>query len=218
MTDRSGTGIKTSTPAARWRRRSADRPDEILDAALDVFIESGFDTARVEDIAARAGISKAGVYLYFDSKLALLKALISREVAPVTARAAALAQAGTADPEATLRLIVQTMMGAMMQPRLFAIPRLMFALSNRFPEIAEFYRTEALEHAMKAVRGLVAAGIAKGLFREIDPGLALRSIVGPVMFTAIWHHVLHGEPDSDPARVAQQIVDVILNGLRRGAP
>jgi AcrR family transcriptional regulator len=213
------TNQKTMSAAAsvKWRRRAASRPDEILDAALDVFIEAGFDSARMDDIAARAGISKAGVYLYFDSKLDLLKALISREVAPITGRAAMLAEAGTADPEATLRLIVQTIIGVMMQPRVFAIPRLMFAISNRFPEIADFYRTEALEHAMKAVRGLVAAGVEKGVFREVDPDLALRSIIGPVMFTAIWHHVLRGQPDKDPAAVARHLVDLILNGLRRSA-
>lgn len=208
----------SKTPgAAKWRRRAADRPDEILDAALDVFIETGFDAARMEDIAARAGISKAGVYLYFDSKVALLKALISREVAPVTARAAMLAQAGTADPEATIRLVVQTMVGVMMQPRVFAIPRLMFAISNRFPEIAEFYRTEVLEQGIAAMKQLVAAGTASGAFRTVDPDLAIRSIIGPMIFTAIWHHVLNGDPDRDPASVAPKLIDVILNGLKKGA-
>ncbi|MCC6919257.1 MAG: TetR/AcrR family transcriptional regulator [Alphaproteobacteria bacterium] len=205
-------------PAGKWRRRSADRPDEILDAALDVFIEQGFDAARMEDIGARAGISKAGIYLYFDGKVALLKALIRREVAPVTERAAVLAEAGRADPEAALRQIVRTILGVMLQPRVFAIPRLMFAISNRFPEIAEYYRTEVIAHGMGALRGLIDAGIAKGVFRPVDPDLALRSIIGPMMFTAIWHHVLNGEPDTDPGGTAQKLIDVILNGLRRSTP
>ena len=48
--------------------------------------------------------------------------------------------------------------------------------------------------------------------------LALRAIIGPMMFTAIWRHVLNGDPDEDPSGVAQQLIDVILNGLRRSAP
>jgi len=204
-------------PVAKWRRRSADRPGEILDAALDVFIEQGFDAARMEDIAARAGISKAGVYLYFESKIELLKALIRREVAPVTAQAAMLAKAGAADPEATLRLVVQTVVGVMMQPRVFAIPRLMFTISNRFPEIAEYYRGEVIEQGMGALRELIAAGIAKGVFRAVDPDLAIRSIIGPMIFTGIWHHVLNGDPDRDPASAAPKLIDIILNGLKEGA-
>ncbi len=66
----------------RWKRRAALRPEEILEAALAEFTENGFEAARMEDIARRAGISKAGVYLYFPSKDALLEALIEAKVAP----------------------------------------------------------------------------------------------------------------------------------------
>jgi AcrR family transcriptional regulator len=59
------------------RRRKQARPRELLDAALAVFVEKGFAAARAEDIAARAGVSKATLYLYFRSKDDLLKALIA---------------------------------------------------------------------------------------------------------------------------------------------
>ncbi len=62
--------------AGKWRRRAEARPDELLDAALDEFIARGFDAARVEDIAKRAGLSKGAVYLYFKSKEEVLRALI----------------------------------------------------------------------------------------------------------------------------------------------
>ena len=71
---------KPGEPKPRWRRRADERPDEILDAALEEFTDRGFDATRVEDIAARAKISKAGVYLYFDRKEDILRALIEREV------------------------------------------------------------------------------------------------------------------------------------------
>ena len=51
----------------KFRRRAEARPDEVLDAALDLFIEKGFAETRVEDIAKRAGLSKGAVYLYFPS-------------------------------------------------------------------------------------------------------------------------------------------------------
>ncbi len=57
-------------------RRPGERPAEILAAALELFAEKGFSATRMDDVAARAGLSKAGVYLYFKDKTALLKALV----------------------------------------------------------------------------------------------------------------------------------------------
>src|SRR5258706_1763357 len=71
---------KTQAPAetetTRWRRRKDARPQEILEAALSVFAERGFAAARMEQIAARAGVSKGTIYLYFDSKEAVFRALV----------------------------------------------------------------------------------------------------------------------------------------------
>ncbi len=203
-----------TTPSTRWKRRAAARPDEILDAALDVFIEAGFDAARMDDIAARAGISKAGVYLYFDSKEALLRALISREIAPIAMQLTAIAEAGQADPEATLRLMATAAIERLSDQRFFAVPRLIIAISGRFPDIADFYRTEIVETAMAALAKLVSAGIDKGVFRPVDPVLAVRAIIGPVMFAALWRHVLRGDLDIPPAKVIEGQVDLLLNGLK----
>src|SRR5262245_10903240 len=69
---------KTSSrrETVRWRRRAEARPQEILEAALAVFAERGFAAARMETIAARAGVSKGTLYLYFDSKEEIFKALL----------------------------------------------------------------------------------------------------------------------------------------------
>ena len=72
----------SSTPSpvpARQRRKQA-RPMELLDAALDLFVERGFAATRSEDVAARAGVSKGTLYLYDPSKEELLKAVISHNV------------------------------------------------------------------------------------------------------------------------------------------
>src|SRR3954469_24062736 len=89
-------------PEARWKRRAGARPDEILDAALAEFTERGFEAARMEDIAKRAGISKGGVYLYFPSKTALLEALIEAKVSPLARLAQTIAATGADDPMAAL--------------------------------------------------------------------------------------------------------------------
>ena len=69
-----------SVPPKRERRKQ-DRPGELLDAALDLFVEKGFAATRVEEVAARAGFSKGTLFLYFPSKEDLFKAVVRASMA-----------------------------------------------------------------------------------------------------------------------------------------
>lgn len=216
---------KTSRTAAKVslaprRRRPDDRPEEILDAALSEFLEKGFDQARMEDVAARAGISKAGVYLYFRSKDDLLRALIEKEIAPIARNARALAEAGAENPEATLRTVVGGFLSALEDPRVAAAPRLVLSLAGRFPEIAAFYRETVVEHGLAAFRTVHEAGVKKGVFRKENPMVVARAVLGPVLVQLLWTYVLQGEPDGLSARGrAEKQVDFLLEGMlvRKGA-
>src|SRR4051812_12520824 len=66
----------------KFRRRKAERPGEIVAAALAVFAEKGFAAARLEEIAARAGVSKGALYLYFETKEDLFRAVVGQAIAP----------------------------------------------------------------------------------------------------------------------------------------
>lgn len=203
-----------ATARPRWRRRAEARPDEILDAALEEFTERGFEAARVEDIAKRAGLSKAGVYLYFPSKMALLEALIESRVSPLAAQAQALAQAGKDDPLAALRLIARVAAHRMADPNVVAVPRLVIGISGRFPEISDYYRTHVVEKARGALEALIKAGIANGQIRDVDVNAAVRAFIGPLFFEAMWTHVLRGESAlREPENLIEQHFDVLLNGL-----
>ena len=125
--------------ARKWTRRAEVRPGEILEAALAEFTERGFDAARMEDVAKRAGISKAGVYLYFESKEALLKALIESRVAPLLQGAFTAAAPMMASPKAAMRLIATGIVTRLADPQNFAVPRLVIAVAARFPEIADYF-------------------------------------------------------------------------------
>ena len=115
------------------RRRPEARPDEILDAALSVFVEQGFTAARVEDIAKRAGLSKGAVYLYFPSKEAMLEALVEQSAARVADALSDLAEAGAElDPEVALRTGLRMALSTLSQPEISAAPRLILAEAARF--------------------------------------------------------------------------------------
>src|SRR3954468_24857852 len=63
----------------RERRKEA-RPGELLEAALDLFVEKGFAATRAEEVAARAGVSKGTLFLYFPSKEELFKAVVRENI------------------------------------------------------------------------------------------------------------------------------------------
>jgi AcrR family transcriptional regulator len=205
---------KPARPARKWKRRAEARPDEILDAALNEFTERGFDAARMEDVARRAGLSKAGVYLYFESKEALLKALIARKVAPLAQQARAVVAAGGADPAGALRMLATLAAARLADPTNFAVPRLVISISARFPEIAEYHRVHVVGVVREAVETLIAAGIAKGVFRNVDPRAAARALIGPLFFEAMWTHVLRGESAfAAPETLIEAQLDLLLEGL-----
>lgn len=205
----------TSTETApRWRRRAEARPEEILEAALAEFIARGFEAARMEDIAKAAGISKAAIYLYFPSKVAVLEALIEAKVAPLARQAQTLAAAGEADPLMALRMLATAIAHRLADPNVFAVPRLVIGVSGRFPEITEYYRTHVVAVARNALETLIRSGIAKGAIRAADPSAIVRAFIGPFLFEAMWTHVLAGETAlNDPQKLIESQFDILLNGL-----
>jgi AcrR family transcriptional regulator len=216
---------KVEAPAKRvtrrgpaWSRRADARPDEILDAALAEFIAKGFDAARMEDIAARAGISKGAVYLYFPAKESLLRALIEREVKPVFANVQTMV-ATIPDPKAAIKGIATMIMQRMADPRLAAIPFLVISIANRFPELAHYYRKEVVEPAKNAMEALVERGIAMGQFRKVEPRAVVRALAGPLMFEVIWAHGLKGPSYfTQKPPIAETQFDLLMRGLEAEKP
>ena len=207
----------SAKPKPTWRRRADARPDEILTAALDEFIAKGFDSARIEDIAAKAGLSKGAVYLYFDSKEALLRALVEREIAPLVGRLTAAAEAEAQDPKTALAFFLGGVATLISNPRIFAVPRLVISIAARFPELRDHYRRSVAEPGRAAIERLIRRGIELGQFRPVDPVAATRAIIGPLLFEALWTHVLAGESAlADPAKFVRGQIDVLVHGL--GAP
>ncbi len=168
----------------------------------------------MEDIGKRAGISKAAVYLYFPSKMALLEALIEAKVSPLAKQAQTLASAGQADPLMALRMLATMAAARLADPKIIAVPRLIIGISGRFPEIATYYRTHVVDKARVALESLIEHGMKSGAIRRADKNAVVRAFIGPLFFEAMWTHVLGGETAlSDPQKLVEQQFDVLLNGL-----
>jgi AcrR family transcriptional regulator len=208
----------TNPSEPRWRRRADARPEEILDAALAEFTARGFDAARMEDIARRAGLSKAAIYLYFPSKMAVLEALIEAKVAPLAQGVQMLATMGADTPLFALRMLATAAAHRLADPSLIAVPRLVIGISGRFPEIATYYRDHVVSIARAALETLIEAAMAKGQIRRADKDAVVRAFIGPLFFEAMWTHVLSGQTAlTDPQKLIEQQFDVLLSGLETRA-
>jgi len=204
------------TKSQRWQRRKEARPAEILAAALDVFRARGFAAARLEDVAAKAGVSKGTLYLYFQSKEALFKALVREAVLPNIERAEALVRAHPG-PASTILAELLTNFGLLMatDDRVSAFPKLMIAEAGNFPELARFYLHKVIRRGMRLMAGIIRRGIETGEFQAVDPAAAARLAVAPILFLALWRHSFAAfDPGAPkPRRIVESHVQVFLAGL-----
>jgi AcrR family transcriptional regulator len=126
------------------RRRKEARPQELLDAALELFVEKGFAAARAEEVAIRAGVSKGTLYLYYPSKEDLLKAVIKKNLSERLAAGAA--QAADFEGSATelIRSLLVDWWTQIYDDPASAVFKLIITEARTFPEIAEFYAREVI--------------------------------------------------------------------------
>jgi len=173
--------VQADSAAPKFRRRAEARPDEILDAALMLFVEKGYTQTRVDDVARLAGLSKGGVYLYFPSKDALLEGLVRRAVSPLAAQALEMMAGATGDPRPIVRAILTLATNALADDRTIAIPKLVIREAVTVPRIAEIYRAEILDRMLAALTGLFQQAVDAGHIRPVDPALTVRSLLGPIL-------------------------------------
>jgi AcrR family transcriptional regulator len=199
----------------KFRRRAEARPDEVLDAALQLFIEKGFANTRVEDISARAGLSKGAVYLYFPSKEAILEGLVRRAVMPIAETAAGFARNYVGDPRIAMTMMLKTVGAKLSEPGVIAIPKLMMREMINFPAFAATYRREVLDRVLPVAEQLITNGVAEGYFRPVDPYLTIRSIVGPIMLHILLSEVFGIEPEGGLAmdRLIDNHIAILFDGL-----
>src|SRR2546421_7024981 len=152
-------------PQARWKRRKDARPAEIVAAALEVFGERGFAGTKLADVARRAGVTKGTVYLYFDSKEALFKAVVRETIVPVIAQGEALAQSFTGSARELVERLVREYWRLVGETALAGIPKLMMAEAATFPELTRFYYADAGTRWHRLMAGVIERGVENGEVR-----------------------------------------------------
>src|SRR5437870_10295069 len=172
-------------PKPRWQRRKDARPEEIVAAALDVFVEHGFAGARLDDVARRAGVTKGTVYLYFKSKEALFKAVVRQTIVPAIAQGEALAQAFTGSARELLERLVREYWRLVGETAVAGVPKLMMAEAATFPELTRFYYEEVVTRGHRLMAGVIERGIKSGEFRPVNVMVAAKLAMSPLMHAVV---------------------------------
>ena len=200
-------------------RRRAEKPDPatrrraILDAALQVFTERGFTGARMEDVAARAGVAKGTLYLYFKDKAALFEGLVRDAADPVLGtleRQLAAFDGSTRD--FLLLLFAHLEAEAVHSPRRHIV-RLMIGEGERFPELAALYHREVVSRGLSLLRAINARALARG---EITSDAALRFphlMIAPLLVAIIWEGVFDRLEPLDTRGMLLAHAEIIMRGL-----
>jgi AcrR family transcriptional regulator len=203
--------------SVRWRRRKTARPAEILSAALASFAEHGFAATRLDEVAARAGVTKGTLYLYFDSKEDLFKAVVRQELVPSLERAEAMVASSAASSLDLLEQLVRNFARIIASP-LGAIPKLVLTEAGNFPDLARFYRDAVVDRGKALWRKVIERGIAAGELRPVDVESTVTCIVAPLLLAALWRHSFerHSGPPIDVDALCRASLDLLRHGLATG--
>ena len=199
----------------RWERRKEARPQELLAAALDLFVEKGYAAARLDDVAARAGVSKGTLYLYFTNKEDLFKAVVREHLLPVIGEVEQAIEQYQGSSSDLLRDLILRWWEQVGNTKLSGITKLMCAESGNFPEVAQFYHEEVILRGNAMITKALERGMARGEFRKIESAPVTQAIVAPVVMLMLWKHSFNAcqTEKVSPTIFLNTFLDLLLHGL-----
>ena len=180
---------------ARTQEAKDDRRRTLIEAALEEFYDRGFQAARMDDIAARAGVSKGALYLYFDSKEALFRALVEEYAEPNVAALKAAARAAE-DPERAISTVMRMAPALVRNSPVPKIVKVLIGVAPAYPELATLYREKVVEPAISIVATALECGRRSGVFQLEDPVMTARTVVAPFIKAAVWEMVFSHDEDA----------------------
>ena len=201
--------------APKFRRRKADRPAEIVSAALAVFAEKGFAAAKLDEIARRAGVSKGAVYLYFETKEDVFRAVVDQAIAPNIATVKAMAAAHPGPLADLLRGVSAHVARVVQTTPLGGVLKMVVGEAGNFPEIARVWHDELVSQALGAMAAAIEAAQARGEVKPGDPRIYALQLIAPLLVAVLHRETFEpiGAPAFDLPTVMSQHIDTLLCGM-----
>ena len=210
--------ISAALTVKRERRKEA-RPGELLDAALDLFVEKGFAATRAEEVAARAGVSKGTLFLYFQTKEDLFKAVVRQNISGHIQQLSAAFDNFEGSAKDMVVQCMQTWWLNVGATKTAGIDKLVSSEASNFPELARFYQQEVIAPGQVLTRRILQRGVDRGEFRELDLDYAVFGIIAPMMFLIMAKNSPNAfcsqHTNMDPEKYIATQIDMLLNGISK---
>jgi AcrR family transcriptional regulator len=210
----------SATKALRLEPRADARTQRLLDAALEVFARKGYRTARLDDVAEAAGVTKGAIYHHFDSKEALLLAVVEHYQALAFGRAEDALRDDTAPASVRIRLLVRKVFARRddesSNPLLTLLIR---GVAHEVPRVHDRWLREGPARLWTLIARLVDEGKERGEFRpDADGEIGARILISGLMLQLMWqqHANTVKQIAVDVDRLLDSSVDLFLAGLRSG--
>lgn len=202
------------------KRRKEDRPTQLIEAAIELFTQRGYNATRAEEIAKRAGVSKGTLFLYFSSKEALFEAAVKQSILPILLDAQGLVSEFHGSATQLLRALVQRWWQGYGQTSSRTLPILIMTDAHNFPHCAAYYAEEVLLPTRALVYQTIERGIAQGEFAStLNVSVAWLSFHALLTYPAVWEKsvaISREALDADTLTLddyIQQHLELLLRGL-----
>jgi AcrR family transcriptional regulator len=202
------------------QRRKETRPQELLDAALALFVEKGFAATRAEEVAHAAGVSKGTLYLYYPSKEELFKAVVRQNLTSLIAEGMETLAQHQGSSSELLVMLMDTWWERVGNTAAAGIHKIVLSEVRNFPELADFYTAEVIQPADLLFSTAVQRGIDSGEFRPVPVHEVAHALMAPIIFLALHRHSFGactppcGATGVEPKRLIRTHLDLALRGLQ----
>ena len=196
------------------REQQEQRHEELLNVALDIFLEKGFDQTTMEEIAIRVGMSKRTVYARYEDKARLFRAAVHRAIERYTVPRADVEALATDDLRETLAAIARQRIANVARPVATKLQRILTAQSYRFPELFHAAFDEGAGPTISFLKDLFIRYSESGEIHVTDPRRAavafLSLVVGGPARTIVSGNKIERQEIEDHIRFA---VALFLKGV-----
>jgi AcrR family transcriptional regulator len=181
---------------------------QIIEAALDTFLELGYEGASMNLVAERAGVIKQTIYSHFQDKQSLFREVIKTLTVDYVQNALKKPELIGQPLPAVLREIAETILARHQDPRHIRFVRTMIGEAERFPELAKLFTDTTVKPVLKLVVTLIAN---QKDYRFADPDSFARVFIGTVVNHCLQQHILHGREllPFDSTRLVDELVRLV---------
>jgi len=199
----------------KWQRRKDERPAEIMNAALLLFVSKGFVATKIEDIAKKAGVSKGTVYLYFASKEVLFKEMVYELMVPKIHEVEEYIATYEGSQSELLCVVIRQWWKVVKSSGLTGVPKLIISEADNFPELTRFYVKEVIHRVQSVFVNILNKGIEIKEFRKIEPVLSARVIMSSMVYFSMWDCSLkkYDQKGLEVDELIEQQIIILVNGI-----